>query len=205
MTTITTYAELKQNIQDFVKRNDILSKLDLFIDLAEADIWEVLRVREMETRAIASSVADSRFLSLPIGFIKMRRLQITVNDVQRDINWKDIKNMQIYSDTGVPFEYAITEEIQFNRAFDEVYSLEMEYFKEMEPLSNAYPANSVLINYPLIYLSGCLVHAFNWAMQEEKSQYWRGIFDAETARANRKSRQGRYGPAPSISIQGMVV
>ena len=69
MTTITTYAELKQNIQDFTKRNDILSKLDLFIDLAEADIWETLRVREMETRAIASSVEGSRFLSLSMTSI----------------------------------------------------------------------------------------------------------------------------------------
>ena len=205
MTTITSYAELKQNIQDYAKRSDILNKLELFIDLAEADIWEVLRVREMEARAQATMNTTSRFETLPDQFIKMRKMQILVNDCFYDMNWKDIKNMQVLDTAGVPFEYTVTSELQFNRVADQAYTLEMEYYRELTPLSDLYPANDVLRFYPMVYLSGCMVHFSEWAIMPDKVQYWASIFDREISRANRKSRQGRYGPAPASSVQGMIV
>jgi hypothetical protein len=205
MSTISTYAELKDAVQKYSKRNDSLSMLDTFIDLTEADIWEALRVKEMDVLATASASTVERFLPLPNGFIKMRRLKIQIGGIWHDMNSRDLKNMNILDSVGVPWEYAITSEIEFNRIADIAYPLEMQYYVELDALSSTNTTNDVLLNYPKIYLAGCLHQFYQWALMEDKAEYWSGIFDKEVARANRKSRLGRYGPAPAMSVQGMVV
>ena len=205
MTTITTYAELKQNIQDFAKRSDVLGKLDMFIDSTEADIWDVLRIRSMETRATASTSTSDRFLALPTGYISMRQLQITVDTELVDIDEKTPKTLEIFSSSGLPTQYTVTSQLEFNRTSDQAYTVEMDYWKELTALSSSNTSNDILTQHPMIYLTGCLKHFCMWARKLEESKYWEGQFDKNVARANRKARQGRYGAVPAAMVQGMVV
>lgn len=206
MTNITTYSELKQNLLDHGKRTDALGKLDLFIDLCEADIADDLRVREMEARATGSTSTVSRFTSLPVGFIKMRRLQILVDSVYFDLSAKPVKDLDVLDSTGTPTQFSVTSELEFNRISDQAYTLEMQYFKSLEPISADYPENDILTNYPMIYLAGSLKHFFNWSKQKEESAYWGSIYIDAVARANKRSRKGRYGPNVSGFIHnGFVV
>jgi hypothetical protein len=205
MTTITTYNELKVNIEDYSKRADITSKLDTFIDLAEADIWDALRVREMEARATASTSTSDRFLALPDGFIKMRRFQITVDDVLYDLDYENPKSMQIIDSASTPCQYTITSQIEFDRVSDQAYTVEMQYFKELTALSSSNTTNDILTKYPLVYLAGCMFHFSQWALITDQAVYWKQVFEKQIAMVNRKSRQGRYGPSPSSKINGMVV
>lgn len=205
MTTLTSYAELKQNIQDYAKRNDILGKLDLFIDLAERDIWDVVRIRDMEVRATASTSTTDRFIQLPTGFIAMRQLQITVDGVLYDMDENTPKSMQISDSAGCPNQYVVTSQLELNRTSDQVYTLEMDYWKELTALSASNTTNAVLTQHPMIYLSRCMFHFCQWALQLERTQYWDSVFNHQVARANRKARQGRYGAAPAAISQGWVV
>jgi hypothetical protein len=206
MTTITTYADLKQNLIDHGKRTDAIGKLDTFIDLAESDIADDLRVREMEARATSSTSTVSRFSTLPTGFIKMRRLQILVDGVYHDLSAKPVKDLEICESTGTPMQFSVTAELEFDRVSDQAYVLEMQYFRSLEPLSDEYPVNDILLNYPMLYLSGSLKHFFNWSKQKEESAYWSGIYDLSVAKANKRSRKGRYGPNVSGFIhKGMIV
>lgn len=208
MTSITSYTSLKQNIQDYTKRTggDILGKLDQFIDSAESDIWEVLRVRSMEARATASTSTSDRFVELPDGFIQMRQLQVTVDGVLYDLPFSPIGSMRIYDSTGVPSKFTVTSQIEFNRVSDQAYTLEMDYFKTPDALSSSNTSNSVLTNHPMVYLSACLAHAFKWTMQYDLSSHWEAQFDKFVARANRESRKGRIGPNPAIhQSHGMIV
>lgn len=206
MTTITTYAELKQNLLDHGKRTDSLGKLDTFIDLAEGDIADDLRVREMEARATSTTNITTRFLTLPTGFIKMRRLQILVDGEYYDLSAKPVKDLEVIESTGTPSQFSVTAELEFDRISDQEYPLEMQYFRSLEPLSETDPSNDILINYPMIYLAGSLKHFFNWSKQREESMYWSGIYEQSVARANKRSRKGRYGPNVSGFIhKGMIV
>lgn len=207
MTIISTYAQLKQNILDYTHRtgNDILGKVDQFIDSAESDIWEVLRVREMEARATASTSTSDRFLELPTGFIKMRQLQITVDSVLYDLKQKPLKSMAIQNTVGIPYEFTITSQLEFNRASDQAYTVEMDYWKSLTALSGSNTSNAVLTSYPNVYLSGCLKHAFRWTMQNDLADYWELRFEKFVSRANRKSRQGMVGPSPAIYNSGMII
>jgi hypothetical protein len=214
MTTITTYAELKTNIGDHLKRTDAASKYDLFIDLAEEDINSDILVREMEVRATASTSTTDRFLALPDGFIKMRRFQITVDSVEYILEPSNVKLMYIHDSAAVPSKYAITSQIEFNRTSDQAYTVTMQYIKgltstdhsdNLTKLSSASTTNNILTNYPTLYLSACLKHAFRWAKQYDEADYWSGMYGRQVAKINNKSRKGRYGPAPSIKISGGMV
>jgi hypothetical protein len=207
MTTITSYAGLRQNIVDYTKRSgdDMLNKLDLFIDLAERDIWELLRVREMEARATAVTNTSDRFVELPPGFIKMRQLQITVDDRLYDLPFTPLPELRIGTDAGIPSRFTVTSQIELNRISDQAYTLEMDYWRELEPLSDTNSTNDILTYYPGVYLSCCLRHAFLWAQQEDLANYWAAQSNTAITRANRKSRQGRYGPVPTISMSGGMI
>lgn len=207
MTTITSYAELKQNIIDHTKRsgNDILSKLDLFIDAAETNINEDLRVREMETRTTATTSTSDRFVALPTGFKQMRQLQITVGDVLYDMNFVPLKFMHIYDSASVPTQFTVTSQIEMNRVSDQAYTLEIDYWKEVTALSSSNTSNTVLTTYPMLYLAACLKHAFRWTLQYDHADYWEVIYNREVSRANRKSRKGQVGPVPRMMPSGGMV
>lgn len=206
MAKITDYTTLRTNIESYVKRSgDITSKLDSFIHLAEDDIWDVLRVREMEARATASTSTTSRFLALPDGFIKMRRMKININGEEYGLDEVGLNDLGILSAASVPCKFAISEEIEFERVSDQAYTVELQYYKELDSITSTNTTNAVLTAYPNIYLSACLVHAFQWMKQEQKAEYWLSKFNIATARANRKARQGRYGRLSVKPKRGMIV
>lgn len=203
MTTLTSYAELKQNILDFSKRKDALGKLDLFIDLCERDIWESMRVREMEDTATLTASTSTRGIALPTGFIKARRLKIQVNNQWFDV--EQVTSTTILQSTGIPYQFDITSQIELNVVPNDTYSLELDYYKELDALSSSNTSNAILTNYPKVYLAGSLHHLCQWALMEDKAGYWAQVFNSEVSRANRRARQGRYGPAPSTNTPGMIV
>lgn len=207
MTTITTYAELKQNIIDHTKRsgNDMLSKLDLFIDMAESDINKDLRVREMESRTTATTSTSDRFVALPTGFKQMRQLQITVNSVLYDLDFVTLKFMTIDDNAGIPTQFTTTSQIEMNRVSDQAYTLEIDYWKELTALSNSNTSTTVLTTYPMVYLAACLKHAFRWTLQYDNADYWENVFMREISKANRKSRKGQVGPVPRMMPSGGMV
>jgi len=202
MAIISDYPTLRSNILEYIKRTDALSHIDNFIALAESDIWDVLRVREMEARATASTVVDSRYIALPSRFIKMRSLRIYINEVQLDLDAVTPKDLAVYTGSGVPTKYTIASQIEMNQNADQVYSLEMQYLQELLSLTESNPENDIITNYPMIYLAGALSHAYQWSLQEDRAQYWRSVFEKQVARANRKTRSGKYGPAPAKTIIG---
>ena len=205
MAAITSYQSLKTSIESYFKRDDATSQLDQFIDGAEQEMWEYLRVREMEARATASTSTSERFVALPSDYISLRQLQITIDDELYELEQKPLSAMRIYDTAGIPAQYAITSQIEFNRKSDQAYTLEIDYYQELTALSSSNTTNDILTNYPLIYLYGSLKHAFLWGREYQNADYWDVKFRQQIAAANRKSRKGRYGPAPSKAMRGGMI
>lgn len=206
MTTITTYAELKQNVQDYSKRGDILSKIDTWIDLAESDIWDVLRIPEMDENTTLSTNTTDRFVALPADFIAARRLQIDLTDIgYRPVDYRTPQTLHILDTAGIPYEYTVTDQFEMNRISDQVYTLELQYWKELTPLSASNASNAVLANHPMIYLAGCMKHFALWALNDQVLAKWDAMFNQQVARANRRAKKARYPAAASGRVVGMVV
>jgi hypothetical protein len=198
---ISNYLELKQAIERWAKRGDIASLTDDFIDLAESDIWQHLRIRDMEARATAVTGAD-RFLALPDGFLEMRKLTLVSGSLRYDLTSVVPESLKLQGTSGIPSSFTVTSQLEFNRIPAGNYTAEMQYYKTLTPLSTTDPVNAVLTRFPSIYLYGALFHFAQWAHNDAMLQKYVALFSKEIELANKSDRRGRYGPAPAMRIEG---
>lgn len=203
---ITTYQELKVAIQDWSKRSDTLSMLDTFIDLAEVEMYandgESLRIRDMEVATTGVTSITTRYMALPTRFIEFRRLKVNLTQGDLRLQFSPIDQMRISPTSGLPKFFTVTSQVEFDRISDQVYTVGIDYYQTLAPLTAAAPTNAILTRFPTIYLWGSLAALYQWSMQPDKALYYHQQFLAGISRANLQDRKGRYGPAPAIKMEG---
>ena len=205
--SLDTYANLKLEIIDWSHRGDMDLKIDTFIDLAESEMYantvEPLQVRDQETLAAFSTNTSDRFAALPTGYQSSRKLRIQiVNGESLELRYRTPSQLNLISDTGLPLFFTITDQIEFDRVSDQVYSGEIQYYADFTALSDSNTTNFVLTDYPTIYLFGAM-----WALKTHVNEpqaaagYYQQFINAIRG-ANNKSKIGRYGPAPVMRVEG---
>jgi hypothetical protein len=198
--SLTTYLGLRDAIESWSHRNDVASRLDDFIDLAESEMLKWLRIRDMETRSAA--VTSGRYLSLPTDFLEMRRLRMISGAQYFELLQSTPEGMYITQDSGMPKLFTITSAIEFDRTPDSAYTVEMQYYGKPDAISSTNTTNAILTRYPSIYLFGALWALYQWTLQEDKSEYFYSKFMAAVNSANREDKKGRHGPAPAMRYGG---
>ncbi|MBL4753777.1 MAG: hypothetical protein JKY52_09330 [Flavobacteriales bacterium] len=202
---LDTFANLKTQIIDFSHRGDISNRIDDFIVLAEEAMYAnpdfPLQLRQMETRAEATT-GPTRFLALPDGFITMRRLKLNIGGGSCDVQYMAPDQMAIQSASGQPRFFTVTSQLEFDRVPDSTYTVDMQYSAIPTPLSAANPTNIVLTNHPSAYLYGALTALFGWANDTENEANYQRKFFGIIQGINKRYKQGRYGPAPKMRIEG---
>jgi hypothetical protein len=198
--SLTTYLGLKDSIEAWSHRNDVASRLDDFIDLAESEMLKWIRIRDMETRATA--VTSGRYLSLPNDFLEMRRLRMISGAQYFEVLSSTPEGMYITQDSGMPKLFTVTSQVEFDRTPDSAYTVEMQYYGKPTALSATNTTNSILTKYPNIYLFGSLWALYLWALQEDKAEYYYGKLMQAIQTANREDKKGRHGPAPAMRYGG---
>lgn len=209
---LANYSDLKAAVQDWSHRNDVASKMDDFILLAEQEMYnnrvEPLIVREQELRSTIDTGTTTRFLALPDGFTRMRRLLIddkSTDPDQFELRFYPPEVLPLSSSAGVPGGFTVTSQLEFDRVPDAIYNIEMQYFATPTPISSTNATNDVLTNYPAIYLSGCLWALYRWSKDPESAAVAYEDFIGAIRGANRADIAGRYGPAPVIRNERPVV
>lgn len=207
---INTYATLKDAIQRWAKRNDILGTIDDFIDLAEADMWkgpaveggEPLRIRDMEALATDSASTASRFLALPSSYLEMRRVRFYSGSASYEIGYSAPESMSVLPSAGIPTSYTITSQIEFNRIPNSAFTFEFEYFQQLTALSASNTTNAILTRFPDVYLFGCLYHFGLWAIDDMMATKYGLLFATAIKQANKTDKKGRYSAAKSMKREG---
>lgn len=199
---LNTYANLKASIESWSKRSDVSTSIDDFIDLAESEMWRHLELRSMEARATASLSTSSRYLALPDYFIKMRRFEVIVSSERYELEQVSPASLNVSTGTGAPCYFTITSQIEFDITPADDYTVEMQYYKSLTALSSSNTTNSVLTDYPSIYLFGSLWALYDWALNAEKAEYYNAKFMAAIGSANAKDKAGRFGAAPRMRLEG---
>lgn len=189
---ITTYDELKTEISDHLDRDDLATKVDTFIDLAEARHQRDIRIRDMLTRA--QSDAASRYLALPSNFLEMRSLRLLTDPVTvvEEINLHEMNRVRKET-TGKPRWYTVHEEIEFDRTPDDTYTAEMFYYANFTALSDSNTSNALLTRAPDVYLYGALVAAEPYLFNDERVTLWARMYREAVDRLNGMDRK-RAGP-----------
>lgn len=192
---ITTYAELKTAIADFLNRDDLTSVVDSFIDLAEANMQRNIRHWRMEGRSTAT--LDTQYSALPADFLEAIRFHITsgtTNPLELVSQGELMKRKENSLNTsGKPRFYAMTAgELEVFPAPDGEYTGELYYYKRITPLSDSNTSNWLLTYHPDAYLYGALIHTAPYIQDDERIQLWGSLYRAAVDGINAESEKAKF-------------
>jgi len=205
---LDTYDNLIKEIIDWSHRDDLGTKIPTFIQLAENAMYsnemEVLTVRSMET--ITTQLTTGQYVSLPTDFESARSVRLVTNDNGGELRFQAPEQMYKQVTTGKPtFFTIIGDQIQFDRVPDSEYTLEIQYYRKAASLSVSVQTNEVLTAHPSIYLYGTLAQVYFYSQDQEQALKYTQLALSAIKGANKADKKGRYGPAPTMSIDGMIV
>jgi hypothetical protein len=186
---LTTYAELKTSIGDWLNRSDLTTAIPDFISLAEAQIERTLRTRQMIVRANASF--DAQYGAVPADFLETKSLKLTSTNPQTPLQFLSIdaldNEMTKYTASGKPKFFGIVGgQFRIVPTPDSNYTTELTYYAKLTKLSSSVSSNWLLASSPDIYLYGALLQAAPYLQDDARIQTWatlyeRALNDAQTA------------------------
>ena len=207
---LTTFALLKTTIANYLNRTDLTSYLGDFITLTESRLNRELRVREMvNTDTSTTTVAGTQSYSLPSGFLEASAV-IYQSDPYRTLrfmaNGDFYRQYNVTQTSGLPTFFTIVgEKILLGVAPDSAKTLQIDFYKTLTPLSESNTTNTILTNYPELYLYGALAESSPFLMQDERLNTWAGLYKEALANANLSSQKGSITSSPmQMSATGIV-
>lgn len=203
--SITTYAELKTAVQNWLERPDLSALIPDFIRLAETMINRDLRCRQNEKRIYVSGGISEEFFDIPSNFLEMRNIEIeyrtdvddpTTKTYVQKLDYMSPEVVDIFYPsytTRIPEVYTIHgNEFQLKPAPDQNYVLNMTYWYKLTSFSSDSDSNSVLTNFPGVYLYGSLVSAAPYINDDEQLAKWIDMYNNEIITVNENDRKGRF-------------
>lgn len=199
---LTTYAELLTSIRDWLARDGDTThlpdaRLADFVRFAESDIYERLRIREMETSA--SLTVNAQTVALPSDYVGARRLYLDIDPyaaleyVAPTAFW----TLFAQNITGRPGFYTVEgDNFVFGPAPDATYTGRLLYWKRLAALSSA--TNSLFTRQPDLWLYGALSHAGTFVRDAERAAEFQGRFQSALARAEMSNERERWSAGPLV-------
>ena len=200
---ILNYDDLCKAVAKRAERDDIIELIPDFIDSTEQHMYdnetESLQLRSMET--ISTTLTTGRLIELPPNFESSRAIRITDNE--GEIQYRTPEALCRQSYTGRPrFFTVIGNNIEFDKTPDSEYTVEMQYFRKLEPLSDDNQTNEILLSHSNIYLFGALYESAVYEQDYQQQNVYASRFFNAIKGANKTDKRGRYGNAPTMSIEG---
>jgi hypothetical protein len=192
---ITTYAELKTAIANWLNRDDLTSVIPDFISLAEADFNRKLRHYKMVERVDAT--LDSRYVQLPADWIETIRFGITSNPTYR-LEIIGIEDMLQYREqnadtSGRPKYYShVGESIEVFPTPDGEYAMQLAYYAQIPALSDSTTYNWLLQSDPDVYLYGALLQSAPYLLDDNRIPVWTALYQNGLASLQKASDDTRF-------------
>jgi len=192
---ISTYSELTTAVANWLDRDDLTLRIPEFITLAEAKFNRTLRLRSMEAKYTADTVAGQRNLALPTGYIQMRNFQVNTSP----LTTLSYVTPEIYdrlwggSTLGIPKFYTIlANEVSFGPIPASVVEVEMLFYKNFTNLSSTVATNWLITNAPDAYLYGSMVQAEPFIMNDERVALWGAFLNQAIQELQEQDNKDRH-------------
>lgn len=203
---LTTYTDLTAAIADWLDRTDLgASVLNSFVALAEVDIFQRLRIREMET--VATATIASSVIPLPTGYLELKSAYIDASPKQALQKSTPDFIRSRYSetgDTGKPYYIAREgSNFIFGPGPDSNYNVSYTYYQEPTSLATSLTTNSISSRAMSLYLYGSLIQAAGYLGQEDKVPLWSSTYERLLNNFNStQESEGFYGNFTSVNPSG---
>lgn len=203
---ISTYAELRSAVADWLNRDDLAAVVPSFIALAEADINRSLRDYRMEKRSTAA--LDAQYSALPNDWVETIRLSLTGStsrvELASDGALAEMRAMR-GDIVGRPTHYAHTAGgLELFPTPDQTYDAELVYFAKVPALSDTVTTNWLLAAAPDVYLYGALVQSAPYLKDDARAAVWAGLYQNAITNLNSASERARHsGSGLRLRIRGL--
>ncbi|NCW70441.1 MAG: hypothetical protein EBV86_18125 [Marivivens sp.] len=178
---LTTYAELKSSVGDWLNRTDLTTVIADFVSLAEAQIERQLRTRQMIVRATAS--IGTEYSAVPADFLETKSLKLNTNPVTalqfETVDSLDSLSNTTYLSSGKPLYFSIVGgQIRVLPIPDTEYTAELVYYAKLTKLSVTNTTNWLLTQAPDVYLYGSLLQAAPYLQDDARIPVWSSLYQA---------------------------
>jgi hypothetical protein len=191
----STYAELKDQVRNFINKPDIDQTIDTFIDLAEADIARKVRHWKMEKRATVQ--LDDQYSRVPTDWLESIRFYLSGGDTYELelASRAELLNRRMNSvnTSGRPKYYTMSDgAFEIYPTPDAAYTAELLYFSQNTALSDENTSNWLLSDYPDVYLYGTLAHTAPFLGEDQRLPIWAQLYQSALDGVNMASEKARY-------------
>jgi hypothetical protein len=188
---LTTYAQLKTAVADWLERSDLSDRVEDFVALAESRLNRVLRLRLMESDQALVTSPGSRMVALPAGFREPVALWLETVAGRQSLTHVDAAALEATTALGQPWQWTVDgPNLAFERPCDQVYVLTLRMLGRLA-LSDTAPSNAVLADYPDLYLFGALVEAAPYLRDADMLSLFAARFEAALAEVRMKEARSR--------------
>lgn len=175
---LTTYAELKTSVGDWLNRSDLTTAIPDFISLAEAQIERNLRTRQMIVRSTASLTTE--YSAVPDDFLEAKTFKLDTSP-PTPLQFETIDSMDnlsvVYTSSGKPAYFSVVgNQFRFIPTPDTTYTGELTYYAKLSKLSSTNTSNWLLTAAPDIYLYGALMQAAPYLQDDARITVWAALY-----------------------------
>lgn len=172
---ISTFAELKTAIADWMARSDVSGSAADFITLAEGRLNRELN--PVETDTTLTGTLNSRRIDISSLSLVAPIALFLVDGDEIELTQRSDGTFPYDDTSGQPSLWALDgTNIDFDRPLDEAYSFRFRYWGRFA-LSDAAPTNWLLTNHPDIYLAATIVWGGAYIEDMNKIAFYKGILD----------------------------
>ena len=175
---ITTYAELQTAVASWAHRSDdeFTDAIPEMITLAEARLYDLLLLKDMETETTLTAVVSQNYVALPSDYLSPIALWIVIDSVRVQMLAALPQELPYDVNDTQPRMWAIDgANIRFDCPADDTYSLPFRYVAN-SALSSSNTSNYLLTRKPDLYLAASLVEAARWAQDADLMNAWEPRF-----------------------------
>ena len=198
---LANYSDLKTAVADWLDRADLSSKMDDFIDLAEARFNREVRLMSQ----ITSTTFTTGNVTLPSDFLEsiVVYLDDTPDKVLTYVPYSEFLKMdnQYYLQDKPGFYSFRGNTIYFIPGIG-TNTVTMVYYAKHTALSNDNTTNNLLTNHPDVYLYGTLIHSAPFIGEDTRIQVWEQMYQTALAEVkkletNKKNPRSELRQAPN--------
>jgi hypothetical protein len=194
--SLDTYTSLKSSITDWLQgRTDLAAVVDDFIDLAEAEMNRVLRVRDMEASDDLTLDSNGE-ATLPTDYLAWRTVT-ALTSPRIEVEYATPSYIEdTYGDrgSGYPFVFTIRGSTILVLPIS-TYDVRLDYYQRIPALSDSNTTNWLLTKMPGLYLHLALKHAAIYLDNQGLAQQYAMLAQSDLDALQRDDQIGRYSRA----------
>jgi len=178
--SLSTYAELVAAIDGsdgYLHRSDLTAKIPDFIKLAESKINRKLKLLLQETEATLTAVVGSRLMAVPTRFGTPIALWLTTYEPRDGLIYVNPESLTVTTSNGGSDYYTVDGAyIATENPADVAYTYTLRYLTRFDLATTL--TNTVLTNYPDVYLYGALLASAPYTLDTQNVGLWSGLYEA---------------------------